>query len=288
MSLEFCEKGRFVEVRGIKLYVYDSADYRKYESPTTLVFIHGYPGQLSNWKYQVSFFEEKYRVIAYDQRGFGKSDKPKTVRFDDFTSDLDALLRELGVKDQDAVLIGHSFGGMVAQAYARDHEVKGLVLIASLTKFRYDPDDYIIFYLPAAIWKPLFFTMNPLTRALYRKVYLSPQSPFSVLGEFYEDNKEYLMELPASTYRYKKYMLDYDATKWLDKVRSPAIVVVGKDDFIAPIKEAEKIHSLLPNSKLVVIEGAGHLILYEKPDELNKVILSFVEQVEKGEFRSDK
>lgn len=48
MSLEFAEKGKFVEIRGVKLYAYDSADYRSYAEPTTLVFIHGYPGQLSN------------------------------------------------------------------------------------------------------------------------------------------------------------------------------------------------------------------------------------------------
>ena len=282
MSLEFCEKGRFVHVGGIKLYVYDSADYRSYESPTTLVFLHGYPGQMGNWKYQVPFFEERYRVIAYDQRGFGRSDKPKVANMEDFTGDLEALLRELGVRDEDAVLVGHSFGGMVAQAYARDHRVMGLVLVGSLTRFRRDVDDYIISYLPAAFWKPLFFTMNPLTRQLYRKVYLSPESPFSVLEEFYEDNKDYLLELPASSYRYKKHMLDYDATRWLSEVKSPALVIAGEHDYIAPVEEAEKIHSLLPNSRLVVIKRAGHLVLYEKYDELNKTILDFVQQLERG------
>ncbi len=221
MSLEFAEKGKFVEIRGVKLYAYDSADYRSYAEPTTLVFIHGYPGQLSNWKYQVQFFEERYRVIAYDQRGFGRSDKPRRVSFSDFAEDLAELLRKLGVADQDAVLVGHSFGGMVAQAYARDHDVKGLVLVASLTKFRKDVDDYLIRFLPEALWKPLIFTMNPLTRSLYRKVYLSSESPFSVLEEFYEDNKEMLHSLPGYVYRYKWQMMDYDATKWLSEVKAP-------------------------------------------------------------------
>ena len=56
---------------------------------------------------------------------------------DDFVRDLGGVMEELGVGDPDAVVVGYSFGAMVAQAYARDHRVKGLVLVASLTRFRW-------------------------------------------------------------------------------------------------------------------------------------------------------
>ncbi len=280
MSLEFVEKGEYVEVNGVKLYVYDSAKYRKYESPLSIIFLHGMPGQLSNWKYQVPFFEEKFRVVAYDQRGYGRSDKPKKVSMDDYVSDLKELLGKLGIKDEDAVLVGHSFGGMVAQAYARKHVVKGLVLVGSVIKLHVDALDYIIKYTPEFIWKPIFFTANPLTKSVYSKMFLSPKSPLDVLMEFFQDNADYLKELPASTYRYVWYLLDYDASKWLHEIKSPTLVVVGEDDAVTPPSVSRRIHELIPNSKLVVIKEAGHLVLYEKPDELNKVILEFVESLQ--------
>ena len=266
-------------MRGTRLHVYDSAIKKKYEKPTTLVFLHGTPGQLTNWKYQINFFEEKYRVLAYDQRGFGKSDKPKKVVFKDFTKDLEELLKKLDLKDEDVVLVGHSFGGAVAQTYARDHNVKGLVLVGSLIRFHYDVLDYIIWFTPSFIWKKLFFTMNPLTRKLYPKVFLSPETPSKVLEEFYEDNKEYLKELPASTYIYTRYFKDYDASKWLHQVKSPTLIIVGEHDAITPPEENKKIHELIPNSKLVIVEKAGHLILYEKAQKLNNLIMEFLKEL---------
>lgn len=95
--------------------MYDSSDYRRYNSETTIVFIHGTPGQLSNWKYQVPLFEKKFRVVAYDQRGYGRSDKPERATMDVFVSDLEGLLTILGISKEGAVLVGHSFGGMVVQ-----------------------------------------------------------------------------------------------------------------------------------------------------------------------------
>lgn len=284
MKVNLSSSCRFVRINGVKLNVYDSGVSRSYDSPTTLVFLHGYPGQLSNWKYQVPYFEEKLRVIAYDQRGFGESDKPHRVSFDDYVSDLAALLEKLGVNSGDAVLVGHSFGGMVAQLFARDREVKGLVLIGSLTKIRVDFTDYIIQYTPSFIWKPLFFTRNFLTDRLYPQLYFSPSTPIKVWEEFAEDNVDYLQRLPAHVYRYHKYFADYNAEKWLSKVKAPALVVVGENDKIAPPQESEKISRLMPNAELKVIEAAGHMVLYEKPEELNSIIDEFLAKI--GAYKS--
>ena len=57
------------------------------------------------------------------------------------------------------------------------------------------------------------------------------------------------------------------------------LVIVGEDDKVTPKDESIKIHELLPNSRLAIIERAGHLILYEKADDLNKLIEEFVEEL---------
>ena len=269
----------FVELNGLKIQVYDSSKRYSYQTPLTIIFLHGSPGQISNWKYQISYFEEKYRVVAYDQRGYGRSDKPIEVTLNDYLDDLTLLMNKLNISVEDAVLIGHSFGGMVAQAYARDHTIKGLVLIGSLIKIKPDMIDKIIWHLPPVFWRRLLFTENPLTRKVYRDLFFSPSTSDEIFQEFIKDNREYLESLPAHAFRYLKFFRDYDASNWLPEIKAPALVIVGEDDKVTPKDESVKIHELLPNSRLVILERAGHLILYERAEELNKLIDEFIKKL---------
>jgi len=269
----------FTELNGLKIQVYDSSRTRSYQSPLTMIFLHGSPGQLSNWKYQISYFEEKYRVVAYDQRGYGRSDKPLEVTLNDYLEDLTSLMSKLKISAKDAVLIGHSFGGMIAQTYARDHILRGLVLIGSLVKIKPDIIDKIIWHLPPMFWRRLFFTENPFTRKMYRDLFFSPSTSDEIFEEFLEDNKEYLESLPAHVFRYMKFFKDYDASNWLSEVSAPTLIIVGEDDKVTPKDESIKIHKLLPNSRLVILERAGHLVLYEKAKDLNKIINEFIEEL---------
>ena len=269
----------FVELNGLKIQVYDSSKRYSYQTPLTIIFLHGSPGQISNWKYQISYFEEKYRVVAYDQRGYGRSDKPIEVTLNDYLDDLTSLMNKLNISVEDAVLIGHSFGGMVAQAYARDHTIKGLVLIGSLIRIKPDIIDKIIWHLPPVFWRRLLFTENPLTRKVYRDLFFSPSTSDEIFQEFIKDNREYLESLPAHAFRYLKFFRDYDASNWLPEIKVPALVIVGEDDKVTPKDESVKIHELLPNSRLVILERAGHLILYERAEELNKLVDEFIKKL---------
>ena len=269
----------FVELNGLKIQVYDSSKRYSYQTPLTIIFLHGSPGQISNWKYQISYFEEKYRVVAYDQRGYGRSDKPIEVTLNDYLDDLTSLMNKLNISVEDAVLIGHSFGGMVAQAYARDHTIKGLVLIGSLIKIKPDMIDKIIWHLPPVFWRRLLFTENPLTRKVYRDIFFSPSTSDEIFQEFIKDNREYLESLPAHAFRYLKFFRDYDASNWLPEIKAPTLVIVGEDDKVTPKDESVKIHELLPNSRLVILERAGHLILYERAEELNKLVDEFIKKL---------
>ena len=276
-----CGKTFYLKIDDIRLHIYDSVEKCNYEEPTTLVFLHGFPGQMSNWKYQVRFFEQKYRVIVYDQRGFGKSDKPLKVSFENYISDLDVVLERRSVKVEDTIIVGHSFGAMIAQSYASRRNVKGLVLIGSLRKMEPDITDYIVWYLPSFIWKKIFFTENILTKRMYRNLMFSHKTSDKVFEEFIRDNREYLETLPSHVYRYSKYLVHYDTSKDLVKIRAPTLVIVGEHDKVTPPRENMEIAKLIPNSKIVLIKNAGHLVLYEKPEELNRVIHEFVKKISK-------
>ena len=98
----------------------------------SVVFIHGWAASHRFWKYQIPHFKLKYQVTAYDLRGHGESDKPSTgYTVNDHVNDLELLLEDLRIEN--AVLIGHSLGGMIALEYAlkAPHNLRGLVLVGA-------------------------------------------------------------------------------------------------------------------------------------------------------------
>jgi len=273
----FAVRCRIKNIRGISINLCECGDGNQ---RPLLVFLHGTPGQVSNWKYQLSYFCKGYQCVAYDQRGYGESDKPLRVSVDDYLLDLDEVLDYLGVKPEEVVLIGHSFGAMIAQTYARDRQLRGLVLIGSLIKWNVSALDRMIEILPPILWRGVLFTKNPLTTRVYRNMFFSPRTPREVFEEFIRDNERYISTLPVHVYRYWKFFSDYDARSWLKDVRAKTLIMVGADDKVTPPSWSEEIHRLIPNSKLLIIEGAGHLIMYEKPEIVNREIEGFVRSLE--------
>jgi len=269
----------YVEVNNVKLRVFDSSQRRKYDTGTTLFFLHGSPGQISNWKYLLDYFKEYYRTIAYDLRGYGMSSKPREVSLEDYLRDQEALMEKLGVRDEDAVLIGHSFGGLIAQEYAARRRVRAVILIGSLVKLKPDMIDWIVWNLPSIFWRKLFFTENAFTRKLYRKMFFSIETPDKVYEEFMRDNKEYMETLPTHVFRYLKYFKDYDASKTVTKIKSPTLIIVGEEDQVTPIEQSKILNRLIKNSVLKVIPKAGHLVLYEKPKMLAEEIHKFIKNL---------
>ena len=269
----------YLPMRGVKIGYYDSGELYNYESLLILFFLHGMPGQISNWRYQLEFFEKKYRCVAIDMRGYGKSEKPKEVKFENFLLDLDAFMEEKRISSKNTILLGHSFGAMVAQMYASQKRLKGLVLVGSLLKHKRDTMDWIILHSPSFLWKPLFFTLNPLTVRLYRKIYFSPKVSDSIYRTFMEDNKEYIENIPPHVFRYVKILEKYDATDFLPKITSPTCVIAASDDVVTPPEENQQIAQLIPKSEYHEVKDAGHMLLYEKPDEVNSIIEGFISKL---------
>ena len=188
-------------------------------------------------------------------------------------------MKKLGVRDEDAVLIGHSFGGLVAQEYAARHRIKALILIGSLVKLKPDIVDWIIWHLPPLFWRRLFFTENKLTRKMYRKIFFSTKTPDTIYEEFIRDNKEYLESMLPRTFRYLKYLKDYDASKTVAKIEAPTLIIVGEEDQVTPVEQSKTLNKLIRNSILRIIPEAGHLVLYEKAEQLIKEIHQFIKTI---------
>src|SRR4028118_372273 len=119
--------------------------YNDYGTGRPIVLIHGWPSSKEMWEYQIEdLVNAGLRVVKYDRRGFGKSDKPwDGYDYDTFTADLNALMEELDLRD--AVLVGFSMGGgEVARYFSKygntGHATKA-VLVAAVTPFLGQTDD---------------------------------------------------------------------------------------------------------------------------------------------------
>lgn len=244
---------------------------------TALMFLHGSPGQISNWKYILPYFKKNYRVIAMDLRGYGKSDKPDFVSISDYIGDIDAIREELGINEM--ILIGHSFGTLLSLEYAVRRKVKAMILISPVTHLEKQLMDWIIEYFPPIFWKPLLFSNNSLMRRLYRKMFFSPATPDKVFYRFMVDNMEYIESLPPQSFRYLISLVGYDAKASAEKIKAPTLIIVGEDDIITSPEDAKILHQWIKGSKLAVIPDAGHMILYEKPEEICDIIEDFLENL---------
>ncbi|MDA0280412.1 MAG: alpha/beta hydrolase [Proteobacteria bacterium] len=96
-----------------------------------LVFIHGFPNQWYDWRYQMAALADDYQVVAISLRGYNRSDKPQGVenyQLPHLTSDVVAVMDDLG--EQSATIVGHDWGGIIAWSFAEayPHKTENLVI----------------------------------------------------------------------------------------------------------------------------------------------------------------
>ena len=102
---------------------------------TPLVFLHGIGGDAESWRAQLDGFSSDYRAIAWDMPGYGDSAPFDEMTFPALVDAVSTLLDRLSVKS--AHLVGHSLGGMIAQAFALNHpeRLRSLTLLATSAAF---------------------------------------------------------------------------------------------------------------------------------------------------------
>jgi len=261
--------------KNLKLNVFDSSFERQYRTRKTIIFVHGGGGSLANWKYQLPYFSQKYRTIAYDWRGCRASDRAPSYTFDDHYQDFLALLKLLKVPS-DFVLVGHSYGCLIGQRYASEHQVKKFVnscfgLTIRKVGWLQLPD------LPSFLRKPLYKRLvlsgNPI---LAKRFLASPSTPLQRIKELLEENKIPSLEffLDLKTFREGERAV----SEWISGYQGKMLVVGGDQDRIATLEGLERLRQLVPRARLEIVENTGHLTPYEAPDRFNKLIENFIEE----------
>ena len=254
---------KFAIVFGAKIHYVEAG------SGVPVILVHGLADDAGVWDSIIQLLAAKFRVIALDQIGFGRSDKPLlSYRVTTFVDFLDGFLSEL--KIDHASLVGNSLGGWVAAALAIAHPERIERLVLS----------------DAAGYTASIKNMNPRTLSALRGAsredirYLGPLT-FHDKG-FYEDvDLAFKQRVTAGDGYTVGQVLDSlirgDDTldDKLRMITRPTLVLWGRDDKLIPLSFAERFHREIANSRLRIIDNCGHVPQVECPDEYAAAVLQF-------------
>lgn len=216
---------------------------------------------------------DRYRVIGYDMRGHGSSSVTGPFTFDQMVEDLEALRRTLG-GERPMVLLGGSFGGMVALSYALKYPagLSHLILRGTAPSWRHEEAALVNFETRAARKAPM------ATKAMLRKVFtptivsdeefrliMFAMAPMYVADGERPDLDRILANSQRTAYRAKVHNdlfadHSYDVVARLAEIRTPTLVMCGALDWICPPEQSRLIASRIAGAKLVVVPGSDHAI----------------------------
>jgi len=249
-----------------------------------VVLIHGWPLSGESWSEQVPVFAAAgYRVITYDRRGFGRSDKPLTgYGYDTLTDDLHTLLVDLDLKN--VTLVGFSMGGgEVARYFAKfgTERVRSVVFASAVPPFLLktpgNPDGPLETAEAAKMTAGLTANKDAFFDDFTTQFY-------SVDGELAvtEAQRQQAIVLAgqASKIAALEAMTAFAVTDFRDdlaKVTVPTLVVHGEGDATVPFDgSGKRTHEAIAGSELVLIKGAPHGVNVSHAAEWNKAVLEFL------------
>lgn len=261
----------FTDAPGFRMH------YEVSGSGDPLLLVNGLGSDLTEWLCQVPAFSARYRVIAFDNRGAGKSEVPPgpytTAQMAD---DAAALLDGLGIAR--AHLLGVSLGGMIAQQIALGHpgKVDRLVLACTapggalsvrpspeaLAAFARDPSADLEAQIRRTI--PYLYTERYCREkpeeieAFVRRRLASPADAAGAAAQ-----------LAAA--------VNHDAGDRLEEIAAPTLVITGTADLLVPPENSRRIAGRIPGARLLFLPGAPHRLFAERAKSFNREVLSFLD-----------
>jgi pimeloyl-ACP methyl ester carboxylesterase len=249
-----------------------------------VVFCHGVTLSSRVWAKQFdSFPHAGFRAVGFDARGHGESQCGETGHsIDNLSDDLHTVLETLDLHD--VVLVGHSMGGMAVQGFAIRHpdvvrrRVRGLVLMSTASHHFFSDARRI---RGAA---ERLFNLGPDVGSVMRQRNLGLLLARIGFGDdphpsHVEATREMLGSCSRETSRAAvAALMHLDFTEGLPTLRVPTLVVVGSADALTPPRDARRIAELVPGARMVEYAGAGHMLMYERTDELDALIMDFARE----------
>jgi non-heme chloroperoxidase len=253
-----------------------------------ILFSHGVTLSTRVWVKQFELLpEEGFRCIGFDHRGHGESrcgDSGHSI--DNLAEDVCTVLERMNLRD--AVLVGHSMGGIALQAFAVRHpdvvaeRVRGIVLMSTLAKT----------YLSGSSWLRKMFERitggGPSAGELMTQQNLGFLLARIGFGRDPQaSHVELVREMIAACGKTDSQaavsaLVGLDMTETLPKIEVPTLVLSGSADVIAPPAQARRIADLVPGARLEVFKGAGHMLMLERTEDVNALIIEFARDLGAG------
>jgi len=236
-----------------------------------VLLLHAFPLHSGMWARQIAALSPRYRVIAPDYRGLGKSEPgPAASTMALLTDDVLAILQNLGVDR--AAVVGLSMGGYLAFEVYRRAPALFRALALCDTKPGADAPEGAANrekFAQTTLEKGLSWVTDEMTPKL-----LKPEPDAAAVKEV---RSLISGGTPAGVAAAQRGMAKRpDSTPTLAAITCPTLVVVGAEDTLTPPPESEKMAKAVKGAKLVKVPGAGHLPNIENPEAFNKALLDFL------------
>jgi 3-oxoadipate enol-lactonase len=247
--------------------------YEEHGNGQPLVFINGLGSSTRDWEFQVPEFSKSYRVITFDMRGHGQSEKPAgPYHIPMFAADLASLFQALSIPS--AHLVGLSLGGTVAFQFAIDYpaKVKTLTIVNSGPSLGGTPEEARQ-EIERRVGIVQQLGMRAMGEALSPNLYPKPEQ--TALRETFV--KRWAENDPSAYIEATRSFLGWNVEEQLGKIQCPTLILASDQDY-SPVATKEAYVKRIPKGQLVVISDAHHTLPLELPEKFNAALRDFLDQ----------
>lgn len=238
-----------------------------------IVLLHGLGSSAADWAFQVPALARRYRVLAPDLRGHGRSPRLRgRVTVDAMARDVAALLAALDAPP--AHVVGLSLGGCVAQALALDQpaRVRSLVLVNTFARpASAGPRSTLrlVTRLGLLTCAPMRTVAAHVARGLF---------PRADQRELYLAAVASLSSNPRGTYFASlRALAGFDVRRRLRALRCPTLVIAGDRDRTVPLAAKRLLHGSIADAELLVVGDSGHATPYDQAERFNAALLAYLD-----------
>ena len=261
---------------GIKVH-YEVIGFKRH---APVLFVQGLGAEKNSWNLQRAALALRWRTVALDNRGAGRSDKPDGVYdLEQMAEDAISVLDHAGIES--AHVVGLSMGGAISQIIALKHpnRVRSLTLVATACRNHEWREELLQSWADVAETEGMGAVGKEAARWMigprsFRRLlpalgWMGPLQLFNPAVAFVSQVRAILQTTDT-------------LTDELHNIDCPTMVVVGNQDVLTPRGDAEEIASRIPTAELVIISGGAHGLHIEHATTFNRILLEFLGRAEKS------
>ncbi|WP_224038577.1 alpha/beta fold hydrolase [Paraburkholderia unamae] len=242
---------------------------------STVVLIHAVGLDLTYWDHQIEALTARHHVVALDLPGHGRSARaPHSGSIVDLARDVAMVIDDLGALP--VHVVGHSFGGMVAQelAISYPNRVRSLTLAATAASFSDEARDYLRSHSSAVCAQGMSAALPSLPLSLADRT--AQRRP-----DLLERLTRTILAMDPDVYAAAwTEIAGFEASDRLSGIRCPSLLLVGDEDRNTPPHASALLAQDIAGAAMVVIDGASHMLPMEAPERFNEELTSFLQVVE--------